>query len=106
MSLLSYSSTLSQFFLLCFIQVSGEQMVTIPLIVLLGTEVKEVKGLQFVMAEISWPSPYASGHLSQVNFWQIRKISMKKCAPMSRTSVLQLLSARTLGEPLNFHLSH
>lgn len=81
-------------------------MVTIPLIVFLGTDVKEVKGLQFVMAEISWPSPYASGPLTQVSFWQIRKISMKKSELMSRTPVLQLLSAETLGEPLNFHFSH
>ncbi|KAL6077792.1 hypothetical protein STEG23_026018, partial [Scotinomys teguina] len=31
----------------------GEQMVTIPLMMPLGTGVNEVKGLQFVMEEIS-----------------------------------------------------
>lgn len=61
-------------------------MVTMALIVLLGTDVKEVKGLEFAMAEISWPFPYAAGHLPPVCFWKMRKISMKKCALMSRTA--------------------
>lgn len=65
-------------------------MVTILLMVPLGTDVNEVKSLQFVMEEISWPSPYASGHLTLANFKQIGKISIKKCALRSRISALQL----------------
>lgn len=65
-------------------------MVTILLMVPLGTDVNEVKSLQFVIEEISGPSPSAAGHLTLANFRQIGKGSIKKCALRSRISVLQL----------------